>query len=462
MTASPETRQLQAQRAALIAATLTSFLTPFMDSATNVALPMISREFGMDAILLSWIRVAYLLAAAMFLVPFGKIADIYGRKRIYSYGTAVFTLAALLIGLSTSGTMLIAVRIVQGFGSAMIFGTGVAILTSVFPPGDRGRVLGINVAAVYVGLSIGPSIGGVLTEQLGWRSIFFVTVPLGLIALGFVLWQLKGEWAEAKGERFDLAGSVIYALALVALMVGVSQLPGITGAGLMGLGVLGLGIFGAWEMRARYPVLHIDLLVTNRPFAFSNVAALINYSATSATAFLLSLYLQYIKALTPQQAGLVLIAQPIVQATLSPLTGRLSDRIEPRIVASIGMGFTALGLALLVFVTAATPLWAIIIRLVLLGFGFALFSSPNMNAIMGSVQRRFYGVASGMLGTMRLMGQMFSQGIATLLFALYIGRVEITPESYPLFLSSVKTAFAIFAVLCVGGIFASLARGKVR
>jgi EmrB/QacA subfamily drug resistance transporter len=462
MTPSEDTQQARAQRAALIAATLTSFLTPFMDSATNVALPIIGREFGMDAVLLSWIRVAYLLAAAMFLVPFGKIADIYGRKRIYSYGTAVFTLAALLIGLSTSGTMLIAVRVVQGFGSAMIFGTGVAILTSVFPPGDRGRVLGLNVAAVYVGLSIGPSIGGILTQQLGWRSIFFVTVPLGLIALGFVLWQLKGEWAEAKGERFDVAGSTIYALALVALMVGVSQLPAITGAGLMGLGVLGLGIFGAWEMRARYPVLHIELLVTNRPFAFSNVAALINYSATSATAFLLSLYLQYIKALTPQQAGLVLIAQPIVQATLSPVAGRLSDRIEPRIVASIGMGFTALGLALLVFLTADTPLWAIIFRLILLGFGFALFSSPNMNAIMGSVQRRFYGVASGMLGTMRLMGQMFSQGIATLLFALYIGRVQITPEAYPLFLASVKTAFAIFAVLCVAGIFASLARGKVR
>ena len=462
MTSSLETKQARAQRAALIAATLTSFLTPFMDSATNVALPIISREFGMDAVLLSWIRVAYLLAAAMFLVPFGKIADIYGRKRIYSYGTAIFTLAALLIGLSTSGTMLIAVRVVQGFGSAMIFGTGVAILTSVFPPGDRGRVLGINVAAVYLGLSVGPSIGGVLTQQLGWRSIFFVTVALGLIALGFVLFRLKEEWAEAQGERFDLVGSVIYALALVALMIGVSRLPGVTGAALMGLGILGLGIFGAWEVRARYPVLHIDLLVTNRPFAFSNVAALINYSATSATAFLLSLYLQYIKALTPQQAGLVLIAQPIVQASLSPLTGRLSDRIEPRIVASIGMGFTALGLALLVFVTAATPLWAIIIRLILLGFGFALFSSPNMNAIMGSVERRFYGVASGMLGTMRLMGQMFSQGIATLLFALYIGRVEITPEFYPLFLTSVKTAFAIFAVLCVGGIFASLARGKVR
>jgi EmrB/QacA subfamily drug resistance transporter len=462
MTPEAEAVQAKTRRAALIAATFTSFLTPFMDSATNVALPAISREFSMDAVLLTWIRIAYLLAGAMFLVPFGKIADIYGRKRIYSYGVSIFTLAAFLIGLSTSSTMLIAVRVVQGFGSAMIFGTGVAILTSVFPPGERGRVLGINVAAVYIGLSLGPSIGGVLTEQLGWRSIFFVTVFVGLIALGFVIWQLRGEWAEAKGERFDLVGSVIYALALVALMVGVSQLPGVTGVGLMGLGILGLGIFGAWEVRAQYPVLHIDMLVTNRPFAFSNLAALINYSATSATTFLLSLYLQYIKALTPQQAGMVLVAQPVVQATLSPLAGRLSDRIEPRIVASIGMGFTALGLALLVLITDTTPLWSIVIRLILLGFGFALFSSPNMNAIMGSVERKFYGVASGMLGTMRLSGQMFSQGIATLLFAVYIGRVEITPQYYPLFLNSVKTAFAIFAVLCVGGIFASLARGKVR
>jgi EmrB/QacA subfamily drug resistance transporter len=454
--------QLSTRRAALIAATLTSFLTPFMDSAANVALPVISHEFGMDAVMLTWIRMAYLLAAAMFLVPFGKIADIYGRKRIYRYGTAIFTVAALFIGLSTSDTMLISVRVVQGFGSAMIFGTGVAILTSVFPPGERGRVLGINVAAVYLGLSLGPSIGGVLTQQLGWRSIFFATVPLGLIAIAFVSWQLKGEWAEAKGEAFDLAGSAIYALALVALMFGISRLPGGLGAGLIVAGAVGLSAFAAWEMRVRYPVLHTKLLFDNRPFAFSNLAALINYSATSAVAFLLSLYLQYIQGLTPQQAGLVLIAQPVVQAAFSPLAGRLSDRIEPRIVASIGMGFTAAGLALMILVGPTTPLWAIILRLILLGFGFALFSSPNMNAIMGSVERRFYGVASGMLGTMRLVGQMFSQGIATLLFALYIGRVEITPAYYPPFLVSMRIAFAIFAVLCVGGIFASLARGKIR
>jgi EmrB/QacA subfamily drug resistance transporter len=456
------TDQSASRWAALVAAILASFLTPFMDSATNVALPQLSQELAMDAVLLSWVRMAYLLSAAMFLVPFGKIADIYGRKRIFGYGISIFTLAALFIGLSNSAAMLVAVRVVQGLGSAMIFGTGVAILTSVFAPEERGRVLGLNVAAVYLGLSLGPSIGGFLTGWLGWRSIFFVTVPLGLLALAFVLWRLEGEWAEARGESFDLPGSAIYALSLVVLMYGFSRLPDLLGAGLLALGIAGLAAFVAWELGNPYPVLNIRLLTHNRPFAFSNLAALINYGATSAVAFLLSLYLQYIQGLTPQQAGLVLIPQPIIQAVFSPLAGWLSDRIEPRIVASAGMACTALGLGLLIPIGPATPLWAIVGRLVLLGFGFALFSSPNMNAIMGSVERRFYGVASGTLGTMRLLGQMLSQGIATLLFALYIGRVEIEPELYPLFLIGAQTAFAIFAVLCLFGIFASLARGKIR
>jgi EmrB/QacA subfamily drug resistance transporter len=457
-----KTHQAAARRAALIATTLAAFLTPFMDSATTVALPSISQEFAMDAVTLSWIRTAYLLAAAIFLVPFGKIADIYGRKKVFTYGTGLFTLAALATGLSTSTGMLMAFRVLQGLGAAMIFGTSVAILTSVFPPEERGRALGINVASVYIGLSLGPTIGGFLTQQLGWRSIFLAIVPLGLIVIAFVLWQLKGEWAEAQGETFDMAGSAIYALSLVALMVGFSRLPVALGFALIAAAVIGLGAFVVWELRVRNPVLNIHLLTSNRPFAFSNLAALINYGATAAVAFLVSLYLQYLQGLTPQQAGLILIAQPIVQAAFSPLAGRLSDRVEPRIVATAGMAFTAVGLALLVFVGSTTPLWALAMRLALLGFGFALFSSPNMNAIMGSVTKRYYGVASGTLATMRLIGQMFSQGIATLLFALFIGRVAITPQYYAAFLASMKTAFAIFAILCVFGMFASLVRGRIR
>jgi MFS family permease len=217
-----------------------------------------------------------------------------------------------------------------------------------------------------------------------------------------------------------------------------------------------------WETRVDSPVFDTKLFRHNIVFAFSNLAALINYCATSATGFLLSLYLQYTRGLSPENAGLILVSQPVIMAVFSPLAGRLSDRIEPRIVASIGMTLTVIGLLLFAFLNSATSFPFIIFNLILLGFGFALFSSPNTNAVMSSVEKKFYGVASATLATMRLTGQMLSMGIAMLVFAVYIGRAQITPENYPAFLTSAKTAFIIFAVLCFGGIFASLSRGKVR
>lgn len=456
------TAQRSSRVAALIAATLAGFATPFVDSAITVALPTISREFAVDAVTLTWIRTAYLLTAAMFLVPVGKLADIHGRKKVFVLGAATFTTAAVLMSFSTSASMLIATRVLDGIGGAMIFGTGVAILTSVFPAAQRGRVLGVNVAAVYLGLSLGPTVGGFLTERLGWRSIFYVVVALGVLVFIFAVTRLKGEWAEAKGERFDVTGSAIYSLSLVALMYGISSVRGWAGIGLIAAGAAGMAVFVWWELRTSSPVLNMRLLTANRPFAFSSLAALINYGATAGVGFLLSLYLQYIKGLDAERAGLVLVAQPIMMAILSPVAGRLSDWIEPRIVASAGMALTAVGLFLLILLSPATPLWAIVARLLLMGTGFALFSSPNQNAIMSSVESRLYGVASGMVGTMRLVGQTLSMGITTLLIALYVGRVQITTDAYPLFLTSMKTTFAIFSALCVGGTFASLARGRIR
>ena len=447
---------------ALLVATMASFLVPFMGSSVNIALPSIGKEFAMDAVLLSWVATSFLLATAMFLLPFGRIADIVGRKRIFAYGMLIYTIAALLSALSTSAIMLISFGVLRGIGSAMIFSTSVAILTSVFPAEERGKVLGINVAAVYLGLSLGPFLGGFLTQYLGWRSIFWINVPMGLAVVTLVYWKLKGDWIEAKGEKFDLTGSLIYSLSLVAIMYGFSLLPGIWGAGLILIGVLGIMAFVKWETKVKSPLLNINFFIKNRVFAFSNLAALVNYSATFGVIFILSLYLQYIKGLSPQSAGLILVAQPTVQAILSPFAGRLSDRIEPRVVASIGMAFTCVGLVLLSFLGENTTLPFIIGSLLLLGLGFALFSSPNTNAIMSSVERKFYGVASGTLGTMRLIGQMFSMGIVMLLFAVYLGRVQITPEYYSLFVRSGNIAFIIFAVLCFGGIFASLIRGRVR
>ncbi len=451
------------KRAALIIACLSSFLTPFMGSSINIALPSIEREFQIDAVLLSWIATSYLLAVAVSLVPFGRMADIYGRKKIYTFGIISFTVFSLLSALAISAPMLIIFRIFQGIGSAMIFATGIAILTSVFPPQERGRALGINVAAVYIGLSLGPFLGGFLTQHFTWRSIFLLNIPLGLIIILLIFWKLKGEWAEAKGEKFDVIGSFIYGIALIAFVL--SLLPDMMALWmilLLLLGLVGISVFVMWETKIKSPVFEVKLFRTNKVFAFSNLAALINYSATFAVTFFLSLYLQHVKGLSPLNAGLILIAQPIVMAMCSPFAGRLSDRIEPRIVASLGMTVTTFGLFFFILLNENSTLLSIIARLILLGIGLALFSSPNTNAIMSSVERRFYGIASGSVGTMRTLGMMVSMAIASLIFARFIGRVQITVEYYPAFLKSVKVAFIIFSILCLIGILSSLIRGKVR
>jgi len=450
------------KEAVLIVATMASFLFPFMGSAVNIALPSIGRDLSLDAVTLGWITTAFLLASACLLVPFGRIADIYGRKKIFTYGIIIFTAASLLLGMSSSAAMLISFRVLQGIGGAMIAGTGVAMLTSVFPANERGRALGINVAATYLGLSLGPFLGGVLTQHLSWRSIFFINVPLGLAVIAVILWKLKGDWADARGEKFDFAGSIIYSLALVALIYGFTLLPAMLGVWLIVAGIISFLAFVRWEMKLSSPVLDINLFRNSRVFALSNLAALINYSATFAVGFLISLYLQYVRGFSPQSAGLILVAMPAMQAIFSPFAGRLSDRVEPRVIASAGMAFTTAGLILFIFLNAETSLQFTIAGLLLVGFGFALFSSPNTNAVMSSAPKKAYGVASATLATMRQVGMALSMGIAMLMFALHMGRVEIIPEYYQLFMESINTVFTIFAVLCFGGIFASLARGKVR
>jgi len=450
------------KRTVLFVVAIGSFLTPFTLASVTIALPSIGKEFALDAVVLSWIPTSYRLAAAMVLLPFGRLADIYGRKRIFTYGILTFTGSALLAASSTSTLMLIISLILQGIGASMIFGTNVAILTSAFPAGARGKVLGINVASVYSALSLGPFLGGFLTQQFGWRSIFLVTVPLGGIIIALIFWNVKDEWAEAEGEKFDSVGSVIYGLTLVTIMYGVSRLPALWGAWIILGGVVGLMAFVMWEIMVQSPVLDITLFRTSKMFSFSSLTALITYSATAAVSFLLSLYLQFVHGLSPQIAGLILIAQPMVQASFSPVAGRLSDRIEPQRVVSLGMALLVVGLSLLTRLNDETSWKFIIVCLIFLGLGFALFTSPNTSAIMSSVEKKVYGMASGTVGTMRLLGQMLSMGIATLLIALYMGRVQITLEYHSLFLKSMHAAFVIFAILCFGGIFVSLARGKVR
>lgn len=449
------------KKVALIAAIFGSFLTPFMMSALNIALPAIQIEFDVNAIFLSWINTAYLLASAAFLVPIGKTADLFGHIRIFRLGIIIFTLVSLASAFSPSIEFFILMRVLQGIGGAMIFTTGIPILTKTFPPEERGKVLGLNVSSVYIGLSLGPSIGGVLTQALGWKSIFLVILPLGLFIIFLTFSFLKPEETSTQEDRLDILGSIIYALTLVALVYGSTRLPETIGIILIACSVPGFIIFVKRQISIPNPVFEIKLFRKNKVFAFSNVAALINYAASSAITFLLSLYLQYIKGLTPQQAGMILIIQPVVMAALSFQAGRLSDRIEPAFISSTGMACTALGLFALSFLTPATPNYFIYGALVILGLGFALFSAPNTNAIMGSVEKHNYGIASASVSTMRLLGQMFSMAIATLIISLFIGKNQIQPSVFPLFLKSIHWSFLIFSILCAIGVYFSLARGKV-
>jgi EmrB/QacA subfamily drug resistance transporter len=450
-------------RATVLAVSLiAAFLAPFMSSAMNIALPSIGRELHLDAVILGWTATVYLLSSALFLLPFGRIADIHGRNRIFLWGAVLNTAASILCAAAGTVGVLLAGRVLQGLGGAMVFSTGVAMLTSAYPASERGRVLGLNVACTYIGLSLGPVLGGILTQHLGWRSIFLVNAGISLVLVAATAWRLGGDWCERREETLDVPGSLYQGLALVALMLGLSRLPRLSGGLLIAAAGVFLAAFVAREKRARHPLVDLNHFRSNPVFAFSNLAALINYSATSAAGFLLSLYLQYITGLTPQKAGLILLAQPAMMALFSPLAGRLSDRVEPRYLASAGMAISASGLFLLSFLGPATGLPFVVAALLVLGFGFALFSSPNTNAVMSSVERRDLGLASAVLSTMRLTGQMLSMGLTVLLFSLIIGRAKITPDVHPQFLHSARLGFLFFAALCVGGVFASLARGHLR
>lgn len=445
----------------LMVVMVTSFITPFIGAAVNLALPRISDDFKLTAVEMSWVAMSYLLSSAVFLVPVGKFADIVGRKRIFFWGNLILAGASLLCAYAPSGNLLIAFRIVQGIGSSMVFATGIALVTSVFPPSERGKAIGLNVTAVYIGLSSAPIVGGFLIYWFGWHSLFFVPVIIGLPAAVATRVAIRDEWAEAKNETFDYKGALIYLPAMTAFMFGLSKLPEYSAIILTAGGILGLLLFIRTELQATYPILNINLFRTNRLFAFANLAALINYATTFAVTFMLSLYLQYIKGLSPRDAGLILVIQPIIMAIISSWSGKLSDSRDPRILASWGMAISALGLLMLTPINSTTSTTYLVIVLAILGVGFGLFSSPNTNSIMGSVEKKYLGLASGTVGTMRLTGQMVSMGIATLILHLYIGKDSINPGNHQQFIRAMGIAFIAFAVLSVVGVWASLKRGKI-
>lgn len=450
------------QRTALLVVSLSSLIMPMMLSSVNVAIPTIAVFFNADAILVSWVSSAYLLTAAVFLLPFGKISDMLGRKKIYFAGMLTVILASILASLSPDIYSLIAARVLQGIGAAMLFGTGVAILTSVFPPDKRGKALGINVSAIYFGLTCGPLFGGWMTQHYSWRSVFIIHIPIAIFVILLARLKLEGEWKGKPGQKLDLKGAFIYALTIITLMLGLSNLPEWESLPLLLASITLLWIFVSFEKKISNPIFDVRVFQGNRTFSYSCLAAIALYTCTFALTFLMSLYLQSIKGLSPQVAGVIMICQPLIMAILSPFTGRLSDKVEPRYLTSAGMTLISTGLTMMVFLHTQSSIVYVLCCLAFTGLGFALFASPNTNAIMSSVDKQYLGVASSTVSSTRVLGQMFSMAVVTMAFAVIMGPRAISPENYPLLMRSIQVSFMTAACLSAFGIYLSLARGNIR
>ncbi len=446
----------------LLIVAITSFMGSFLISSINIALPAIEKTFDMSAIMLSWVITSFLLSTAIFLLPSGKWGDSSGVAKLFKIGVVIFTLSSITSAIAPTGLWLIVSRFLQGVGAAFTSTTGQAILVSSFPPKQRGQVIGMSVSGVYLGLSFGPFVGGMLTQQLGWRSIFVVSAIIGLIVTIIAFRFLDKDKKEAKTKGNDIKGLLFFMLGLILLVYGSSEIPAIHGWTMLAGGISSLILFWFVEKKAINPIIDTNLYTKNRMFTFSNLAALINYSSTYAIVFFLSLFLQKVKALTPQQAGLILIAQPVMMTLLSPFMGRLSDIYQPRYFATTGMAMCGLGLAAMAFFTATTPIWLIVIILVWVGTGFALFSSPNMNIIMSSVKRSQYGQASGSAASMRVIGQITSMTIVMVYIATLFDGQTIEQVSEKLFVQVMHWGFLTFAAISVVGVFFSFVRGNME
>ncbi len=445
---------------ALFVTSLASFVNPFMGSSINVVLPSIGKYFNLNAVLLSWIGLSFLLSSSIFLVPFGRLADIYGRKKLFILGTFIYGVSSLFCGISNLPYLLILFRFFQGLGGALFFGTSIALLTSIYPQEERGKALGINASMVYLGLSLGPFLGGAIAEHLGWRDLFILNFFLTIFLSIITSIKLKGEWADAKAEKYDLFGALILIFSFLFMQLGLSFLNK-KGYILLILFIAFFYLFVLYEKKQNFPLFNIELF-KNSLFLFSNLSAFINYSSTFSCGFMLSLYLQYLKGFSPFKTGIILFIQPIIMAISSPFIGKLSDKKEPRILSSLGMFLNLFSLILLYNLNLNTKNYYIYLILLLLGLGNGFFASPNTNAIMGSVEKKYYGVATGTLSSMRAMGMSTSISLTTLILSIFLKNNPIKIENFNLFISSIKTFSILFSFFLFIGIFTSFSRGKLH
>ena len=446
---------MKLEKIVLIVATLTSFFTVFLSSAVMVAVPSLASEFGMSNIIQNWVTMLFFLAVAIFTIPAGQLSGKFGLKKSMVFGSAVYILSSIVAVFSINSEMFLICRLIQGIGVSFLNVASMAMVVSAFSPQERGKAVGINVTGVYLATSTSPVIGGFLNFQFGWRSIFLTSVPFLILILVLLISQIKEEWITMGEVPIDWKGCIVYSLGILLFIYGFTRLDESIGIILTVVGIIVLGLFVALELREKYPVFDVKFF-KNPKFSSANFAALTAYLATFAVTTIVNYHLQYIRGYDSQMAGLILLVAPLIQVIMAPISGRLSDKVNPQKLAAIGMFFGAISLAMLSMLGDSTPLWFLIVAMISHGLGFGIFSSPNTNAIMGSVPPKDTPVASASVATMRVIGQTMSMGMLTLVFAFVMGNVPMVEKYFPLLITSSQITCLICMVLCVTSVFASL------
>jgi len=445
----------------LIAIGTGTFMSALDTSVVNTVLPIVNQSFHSDIATVEWVVLVYLLLVSGMLPGFGRLGDLRGHKPVYIGGFGLFIASSLLCALSPSVTALIGARALQSLAAAMLSANSPAILTKTFPATERGKALGLQATMTYLGLSAGPSLGGLLTERFGWRSVFFINLPVGIIALLLSLYFIPKDTPNKALERFDWRGALTFMGGLVALLLGLNQghewgwaSPAILGA--LVVAALLLGTFLWIEMHTPTPMLDLSLF-RSRSFSASISSAVLNYICVNSIIFLMPFYLIQGRGFSPAQAGFLLTAQPIVMAIVAPISGTLSDTIGARLPGMTGMGILALGLYLLSRLNAASPFSAIALALGVSGLGIGTFISPNSNSLMGSAPRHRQGIASGLMATARNVGMVLGVGLSGAIFTTVLSQGEASNST--ILFKAVETSFAAIILVAVVGVLTSAIRG---
>ena len=434
---------------------ITSFFAVFLSNGIIIGVPAIAQEFAMNNVIQNWVPTIFFLVVAVFTVPAGQISGKFGVKKTLLAGVVLYLLASVGACLSFLTETFFVFRILQGAGVAFLNVSAMAMVVQAVKPQNRGKALGFTVTGVYLATSLSPVICGFLVQNLGWRSMFYFVIPFLVLCIILMVLKIPGEWKTYEKDKIDKTGSILYGIGILAFIYGFTTLTTTNGLIITIIGIVMLIIFGAYELRQKSPVFNMNLF-KNKKFTSSNIAALCSYIAVMVITTILNYHFQYVRGWNAQMSGLILIITPIIMAIMAPNAGKLSDRIHPQKLAAIGMAIATVAMLILTFLTRDTPLYLVVVAMILQGFGMGLFSSPNMNAIMSSVPPKDAPTASASQATMRTIGQTMSLGLLTLIFAWVMGSLELAPQYASMIVQASQTICLICTVACVLAVFASL------